>query len=102
MKNIGEATYDLGIKIDRDRSSWFLGLSQKACIDKVLKRYDMAHCKPREAPVIKGDVFRKSQPENEVSAETFKEYESVVGSIMYAMVWLRPDISFIAEMLGRY
>ena len=60
MKDIGEATYILGIQIDRDRSRRFLGLSQKTYIDKVLKRYDMAYCKPGEAPVIKGDVFRKS------------------------------------------
>ena len=29
-------------------------------------------------------------------------YASVVGSIMYAQIYIRPDISFAAEMLGRY
>jgi len=38
MKDMGEATYVLGIIIDRDRSRGFLGMSQKAYIDKVLKR----------------------------------------------------------------
>ena len=62
----------------------------------------MEHCKPREAPVIKGDVLRKSQPRNEVSIEIIKEYASAVRSIIYAIVCLRPDLSFIAEMLGKY
>jgi hypothetical protein len=52
--------------------------------------------------VIKGDVFHKTQSRNEVSAEISKEYASAVGRIMYSMVCLRPDISFIAGMLGRY
>jgi len=102
MKNMEEATYVLGIKIDRDKSRWFLGQSQKVYINKVLKRCDMKYCKPGKAPVIKGDVLRKSQPKNDVLAEIFKEYASVLGSIVYAMVFLKPDIGFIARMLGRY
>ena len=46
IKDMGEPTYVLGIKFDRDRSKGFLGLSQKSYIDKVLKRNDMEHCKP--------------------------------------------------------
>ena len=29
-------------------------------------------------------------------------YASVVGSIMFAQICTRPDISFATEMLGRY
>ena len=38
MKDLGEATYILGIKIYRDRSKRLIGLSQYTYIDKVLKR----------------------------------------------------------------
>ena len=37
MKDLGEATYILGVKIYRDRSRRLLGLSQGTYIDKVLK-----------------------------------------------------------------
>jgi hypothetical protein len=36
MKDLGEATYILGIKIYRDRSKRLIGLSQDAYIDKIL------------------------------------------------------------------
>jgi hypothetical protein len=36
MKDLGEATYILGIKIYRDRSKRLIGLSQYAYIDKIL------------------------------------------------------------------
>jgi hypothetical protein len=41
MKDLGEATYILGIKIYRDRSRHLIGLSQSTYLDKVLKRFMM-------------------------------------------------------------
>ena len=41
MKDLGEATYILGIKIYRDRSQRLLDLSQSGYIDKVLKRFSI-------------------------------------------------------------
>jgi len=41
MKDMGEASYVIGIEIHRDRSPRTLGLSQKAYIEKVLKRFNM-------------------------------------------------------------
>jgi len=59
MKDLGEAFYVLGIEIHRDRSKGTLGLSQKAYIDRVLKRYNMHKCSAMPAPVVKGDKFGK-------------------------------------------
>ena len=38
MKDFGEASFVLGIEIHRDRSKGVLGLSQKAYIEKILKK----------------------------------------------------------------
>ncbi|KAL0439112.1 UNVERIFIED_CONTAM: Retrovirus-related Pol polyprotein from transposon RE1 [Sesamum latifolium] len=45
MKDMGEASYILGIKIYRDRSRRMLGLTQSSYIEKVLKRFKMEHSK---------------------------------------------------------
>ncbi|KAL0400303.1 UNVERIFIED_CONTAM: Retrovirus-related Pol polyprotein from transposon TNT 1-94 [Sesamum radiatum] len=45
MKDMGEASYILGIKIYRDRSKRMLGLTQSSYIEKVLKRFRMEHSK---------------------------------------------------------
>ncbi|KAL0430681.1 UNVERIFIED_CONTAM: Copia protein [Sesamum radiatum] len=45
MKDMGEASYILGIKIYRDRSRRMLGLTQSLYIEKVLKRFKMKHSK---------------------------------------------------------
>ena len=41
MNDLGDASYILGMKIYRDRSWRMIGLSQSACIDKVLERFKM-------------------------------------------------------------
>ena len=105
MKDLGEASYVIGIEIHRDRSQRVLGLSQKAYIEKVLKRFRMKDCAPTVAPIMKGDKFSKNQcPQNELEREQLKNipYASAVGSLMYAQVCTRPDIGFIVGLLGRY
>ena len=65
MKDLGEAFYILGTEIHRDRSKGVLGLSQKAYIDGVLKKYNMHKCSALPAPIIKGDKFGTFQcPKN--------------------------------------
>jgi Reverse transcriptase (RNA-dependent DNA polymerase) len=54
MKDLGESSYVLGLKIHRDCSRSILGFSQQVYIDKVLKRYDMEQCKPEDTPMVKG------------------------------------------------
>nr|GEW01261.1 retrotransposon protein, putative, Ty1-copia subclass [Tanacetum cinerariifolium] len=45
MKDLGEASFILGIKIYRDRSSRLIRLCQSAYMDKILKRYRMDNSK---------------------------------------------------------
>ncbi|KAK2982084.1 hypothetical protein RJ640_003209 [Escallonia rubra] len=70
MKDLGEAYYVIGIEIHRDRSRGILGLSQKAYIDKVLKRFNMHNCTPTVAHVVKGDKFSLLQcPRNQLEQD---------------------------------
>ena len=52
MKDLGEASYILGIRIYRDRSNRLLGLSQSTYIDKVLKRFSMDLSKKGFIPIV--------------------------------------------------
>ena len=45
MKDLGEASYILGMKIYRDRSRKLLGLSQLMYIDTMLKRFSIENSK---------------------------------------------------------
>ena len=105
MKDIGEASYVIGIEIYRDRSRKILGLSQKAYVNKILERFNMKNCSTSVAPIVKGDKFNLSQrPKNSLEIESMKNipYASAVGSLVYLEVCTRPDIGFAVGMLERY
>ncbi|KAK2987408.1 hypothetical protein RJ640_020605 [Escallonia rubra] len=105
MKDLGEASYVIGIEIHRDRSRGILGLSQRAYIDKVLKMFNMHKCAPTVASVVKRDKFSLLQcPRNQLEQDEMERipYASTVGSLMYAQVCTRPDIMYVVGMLGRY
>ena len=105
MKDLGEASFVLGIQIHRDRSRGILGLSQKNYIETVLKRYGMLDSKPGDTPVAKGDKFSLNQcPKGKLETQEMKTipYASAIGSLMYAQVCTRPDIAYIVGVLGRY
>jgi hypothetical protein len=57
MKDLGEASFVLGIEVHRDRRKWVLRLSQKAYLEKVLKKFSMHVCNPMPAPIVKGDKY---------------------------------------------
>ena len=106
MKDMGEASYVIGIEIFRDRKSVILGLSQTAYINKILKIFQMDNSNPQTVPIQKGDSFseQKQCPRTESEKEQMKDipYASIVESLMYAQTCTRPDISFAVDMLGRY
>ncbi|RVW52633.1 Retrovirus-related Pol polyprotein from transposon TNT 1-94 [Vitis vinifera] len=79
MKDLGEASYILGIQMTRDRKNRLLALSQAAYIDKSSVQNPQDEEKMRRVP-----------------------YASAVGSLMYAMLCTRPDICFAVGVVSRY
>nr|ABA97705.1 retrotransposon protein, putative, Ty1-copia subclass [Oryza sativa Japonica Group] len=61
MKDLGEPTCILGIRIYRDRSKRLIGLSQSTYIDKVLKRFNMQNSKKGFLPMSHGINLGKNQ-----------------------------------------
>ena len=104
MKDMGEASFVLGVEIFRDRSRGLLGLSQKTYINRVLERFNMHNCSEGKAPISRGDQFSKDQcPKNDIERKQMQDipYASIVGSLLYAQTCTRLDISFAVNMVGR-
>jgi hypothetical protein len=58
-----------------------------------------------KAPIVRGDVFSKSQcPQsgNERTQMQAITYASAVGSLTYAQVCTRPDIAYVVGVLEKY
>jgi len=105
MKDLGEAAYILGIKIYRDRSRRLIGLSQDTYIDKVLKQFSMEQAKKGFLPMSHGIHLSKTQcpsTTDERDRMSRVPYASAIGSIMYAMISTRPDVSYALSMTSRH
>ncbi|KAL0405390.1 UNVERIFIED_CONTAM: Retrovirus-related Pol polyprotein from transposon TNT 1-94 [Sesamum latifolium] len=103
MKDMGEASYILGIKIYRDRSRRMLGLIQSSYIEKVLKRFKMEHSKRGLLPMRHGIKFPPSPKiDEELKRMSNIPYASAVGSIQYAVQCTRPDVAYALSVTSRY
>ena len=105
MKDLGEATYILGIKIYKDRTKRLVGLSQSTYIDKMLKRFSMEQSKRGYIPMVSGITLSKSMcPQTQYERTHMNKitYASAIGSIMYAVLCTRPDVSYALSVTSRY
>jgi hypothetical protein len=105
MKDMGEASHILGMRIERDRSKKLIWLSQTDHIDKVLQHFNMDGGKASSVPLQ--SYVKLSKQDCPVSEEEKAEmekipYASAVGSLMYAMIATRPDIAFAVGVVSRY
>ena len=105
MKDLGKASYILGIKIYRDRSKRMLGLSQKLYIEKVLKRFNMKNSKRGLLSLRYGINLSKiicPTTSEEVQHMSKILYASTIGSLMYVILCTQPDITLIMSVTSRY
>jgi len=105
MKDMGEASFVLGVEIHRDRNRRLLGLSQKTYLQSILKRFSMEHCKPVNVPLVKGTRLSEELcPCTPEEKERMKgiHYSSALGCLMYAMLFIQPDLSHAIGILSRY
>ena len=105
MKDLGEAAYILGIKIYRDRSRRLIALSQSTYLEKIVKKFNMQDAKKGSLPMLQGKPLSKTQcPTTATERERMNKipYASAIGSVMYAMLCTRPDVSHALSLTSRY
>ena len=105
MKDLGEATYILGIKIYRNRSKRLLSLSQSTYIEKMLKRFSMDQSKREFIPLMHRITLLKSlcpRTHDERTHKSLIPYPSAIGSILYSMIYTRPIISYALSVTSNH
>jgi len=99
ITNLRTTRQFLGIDIYRLRDGT-IGLGQRRFIDSVLKRFHIEKAYNATTPL--DDKF-KLDLVDETDGETDpREYQAIVGSLMYIVLATRPDISFAVAAHTRY
>lgn len=100
MTDLGPIQRFLGLRIRRDRLSRTLDIDQEEYIEAILENYQMASCKPARTPLPAGAVIEAAT--TEAPAKLRQRFQSLMGSLLYACLGTRPDISYAINRLGKY
>ena len=105
MKDLEAVKQILGMRIIRDKANDTLKLSQSEYVKKVLSRFNMNEAKPVSTPL--GSHFKLSKEQSPKTEEEMDHmskvpYASTIGSLMYAMVYTKPDIAHVVGVVSRF
>ncbi|CAI7748244.1 unnamed protein product [Closterium sp. NIES-53] len=101
-KMLGDVHYYLGLQIERDVERRWLKAHQSHYISGVMERYGVTGGRTVMTPFPAGFKLKKAAEEDDVlEDEQRNEYQSLIGSVMYAAVHTRSDASFGVGQLTR-
>jgi hypothetical protein len=101
IKDQGELSDIIGMHITRDRAARTISLSQGKYVRELLEKHDMVECKPSSLPMDLGFLAAMSKQTHVPLTGTDRDiYPSMLGSLYYAALCTRPDISTALSILG--
>ena len=95
----------LVMRIIRDKANGILKLSQSKYVKKILSKFNMNEAKPMSTPLDSHFKLSKEQSlktEEERGHMSKVPYDLAIGSLMYAMVCIRPDIPHAVGVVRRF
>ena len=102
MKDLGECNYFLGIQIVRDHQNRWIHLSQSAYINKVLATFQMEKAIGKSTPMELGTKKSITDYDGIATRTETTTYQSMIGSLMYAMTQTRPDLAYAVSFLSQF
>lgn len=101
----GEVHWYLSVKYDRDHRTGAVTASQELYINKILKRWGMETCNPLPTPFpAKADAIIEelSKPIDNPDPQIIKQFQELVGQLLYCQQNTVPEISWVVSFLARY
>src|SRR5258705_9093700 len=95
------ASWVLGICIHHNIEAGTLAIEQLQYIKGVLSRYGMTGCMPVSTPLPANSRFQPASPDKHAKVSSYP-YLEVLGSLTYAAMGTRPDISYAVRSLAPY
>jgi hypothetical protein len=100
IKKIATATWMLGMRITRNRAAGTITLDQELYVMKALEKYGLTQCKIASTPEAVGAAADRSVKLDEPTDR--QRYMEIVGTLMYAAISTRPDITHAVHYLASH
>ena len=100
MTDLGPIRQFLGLQISRNRALHQIELHQSPYIRTLLTQFQMSDCKGISTPMEPNCYLPPCANDTDISNHS--EYQSKIGSIMYAMLGTRPDLAYTISTLSKH
>lgn len=95
---LGNGEYYVGMEIKRDRKAKTITITQTSCIERTVNKFGMSESNAISTPFDVGTVLTKSEEECELNYP----YRQACGSLTYASIIARPDISYAVGEVSKF
>ena len=96
MKDMGETNVILGFKLTKTDNDFIL--SRSYYVEKFLKKFNRSNVEHVETPYDSSVALKKNKREYVSQSE----YAQIIGSVMYLINCIHPDIAYAVSRLSRY
>src|SRR5437762_11968268 len=96
MKDLGKLEHFLGMRITRGPNG-SISIDRNGYIHRILERFGMEASRPVSTPIAAGARLVIGETESDI-----KEYQAMIGSVMYAMLCTRPDLAYAIQQLSQF
>jgi hypothetical protein len=102
MTDLGEIESYLGVRITCNRSIKCLEIDQSRYISEILNQFGMADANPARTPLSVGTDVHLVKHEGQATESEIKDYQRLIGSLLYVQIGMCPNISFAVSHLVQY
>ena len=100
ITDLGNTKFFLGIDIIRNRKERTLKLTQKGYIERLIKEFTYPGDKGIKNPCQIGIKLLPNP--DKASKKDIKFYQKSIGSLIYLMIAIRPDLAYPVTLLFRF
>ncbi len=101
VRDLGEAKYFLGMRLDRDRQARTLKMTQGRLATELVHKHGLKEGRTKSVPMSTSIRLVQAEEDQLLDREEY-HYSELVGSLLYLSVCTRPNISQAVGVLARH
>ena len=99
-KDLRPTSSYLGIQITRDQNTCAIWIDQQVYIENALKRFELLDANNTKTPLPAEIHLERSEEPVALNTKTY--YQQIIGTLIYATIGTKPNITFAATTLSQF
>jgi hypothetical protein len=102
MLDLGICYFYLGIEVIRNHPRRIFRFSQETYLRKIFSDHGMENCYNIKTLIETSSRFMLTEPSYKTDPAFRKVYQSIIGSFIYIILGIRPNIVYIVSVISRF